>query len=135
MDGNPLLKKTKKTKKEEEKIVKEKPRISIASAKRITASDEPLDNRAVAWLEIWIENYLRNNSLPLQFLCNDFESKLMSFVPPFNAEWCIKRLREDFKKDFPFTKKEPEDMKFLEDAVELDSKSPLKIDDGNKSRD
>ena len=102
-----------------------KQKISSASARRIVASASPLDPRAVNWVEQWIENYLRNNCLPLQFCSSDFDNQIMGFLPPLNAELCLKRIREEFKRLFSTTDSEPENMDFLVAVVNADTKSLL----------
>lgn len=104
--------------KKESTPVKEKRRIRASSARRFVASEYPLEARAVYWVEQWIENYLRNNSLPLQFCSDDFDNQIMSFLPPLNADYVIKKLRTDFNALFPHQDPPLEDMSFLESISE-----------------
>jgi len=119
----------------EQLFPKVKLRISSASARRFVNSDHPLDERATAWVEFWIENYLRNNCLPLQFIANDWDAKIMSFLPPMNAEFVLQQLRTAYQQRTPQQMKEKEDMTFLDNAIAQDSKSRINIEyDGNKPR-
>jgi hypothetical protein len=71
---------------------KEKPNISVATAKKILkAAKRPVGTAEAVWLNYYIENRVRGECLPRAFLSNDLPSEI---VKAYGAEGAEKFLGE-----------------------------------------
>ena len=102
--GSPLSKDTRQPKKEKEleKFKPEKPKISIATTKKVL---KPLKlevgQAECRWLNQYVENWVRSSCLPYGLYSNDFLSELeMTFGKQGALGW-LEKLRKDFVETSP----------------------------------
>jgi hypothetical protein len=98
--GSPLAK-DHKVKKEptSEKIKKEKPKISLATAKKLLKPSKRIIGTAeTKWLNDYVENIVRGECLPLNLLSNDiFSETLKTFGAGEGAEKFTARILKAFE--------------------------------------
>lgn len=95
----------KKPKEEElKKFPKEKPKISVATAKKVF---KPLKREVgqseCLWLNQYVENAVRSSSLPMSLLSNEFLAEAVRWFGEEGGKAFLERLREDFLKTAPKT--------------------------------
>jgi hypothetical protein len=74
------------------------------------------------WLERWIEQFVRESSLPPQLLSNDFLNQLTRLLAPKDALNVLERIRSDYLLAFPQTSKaEKEDLDWLGPVIRMDA--------------
>lgn len=113
MDGNPITRRRKAP--EEEVIKKPRPKLSPGAAKAIVGITAAPD---IPWIERAIEQLCRENSWPLQLLCNEFTSRLGGLLEPQAALNTLERLRADYRTAHPFMDPPKDDYSFLENLSE-----------------
>jgi hypothetical protein len=115
----PKEKKEKTTTEKDVIFPKVKAKIKPATAKRVVgAGGVP----AAQWLERWIEQFVRENSLPPQLLSDDFPNQLTHLLAPKDALDVLSRVRADYARAFPLTAKpEKEDLDWLGAVIAMDA--------------
>lgn len=85
--GSPLSKDQRQKKKDdkEEKFPKEKFKISVATTKKIL-KERIVGHSQMVWLNQYMDNKIRGESLPLSFLSNDLPSELAKCFGEDGAE-------------------------------------------------
>ena len=99
--SSPLSKDTRQSKKpkeeEVEKFKSEKPKISIATTKKVL---KPLKlevgQSECRWLNQYVENWVRGSCLPLALLSNDFLAELEKTFGVEGSKDYLDKLRKDF---------------------------------------
>ena len=118
--GSPLLKDQKKQKtavveeKQLEKFKPERPLMSKSNARQLTGVT--CDNHQTLWLQRWLEQLVRERSLPPQLAGKEPFSALSQFLAPSDALAVLESLRAEFHTRFPFVteaQKEEEEYDFL----------------------
>jgi hypothetical protein len=115
--GSPLLKDQKKQKmpiaeeKELEKFKPERPLMSKSNARQLTGVT--CDNQQILWVQRWMEQLVRERSLPPQLAGKEPFSALLQFLAPSDVLKILETLRVEFQTRFPFsTEKEKEEEEF-----------------------
>ena len=103
----------------EEEFKKEKCKISKGAAKSI-AKAKGMDERGAEWVSRWIDQHVRENSLPPQLVSNDFVSLLGVYMEPLKGSLILEKLREDYRREHGWTATPDDEFKFLLDAVAAD---------------
>jgi len=99
--GSPLTKDQRTKKPTEEKIVKTKPKISLATTKKILkASKREIGTAEAFWLNNYIDNKVRGECLPLSLYSNDLPAELIKTYGS-NAQVFIDKLLLDFQSQMP----------------------------------
>ena len=103
MSSNPILigrkKSPVKSEIELEKFEKPKPRISCGTAKKIIG--RAVESYGALWIERWIDNWIRSNSMPPQLLSDDFPHLLPLLLSPTDALKAFEEVRRAFNHAFP----------------------------------
>jgi len=103
----------------EEDFKREKCKISKGAAKSITKA-KGMDDRGAEWTSRWIDQYVRENSLPPQLNSNDFISLLGVYMEPLKGSLVLEKIREDYRRDHGWTATPDDEFKFLLDAIAAD---------------
>jgi hypothetical protein len=103
----------------EEEFKREKCKISKGAAKTI-AKSKAMDERGAEWVSRWIDQYVRENSLPPQLNSNDFVALLGVYMEPFKGSLVLEKLREDYRREHGWAATPDDEFKFLLDAIEAD---------------
>lgn len=100
----------------EETFPKKKLIFSEAKARAILSYKGPLGTAVLGWLERWLDQWVRERSLPPQLAQKDFLARLGDFLAPPDAIAVLERLRADFRTAYPqlFTVEAP-NLSFLEE--------------------
>jgi hypothetical protein len=99
--GSPLTKDQKGKKITEEKIIKAKPKISLATTKKILkASKREIGTAEAFWLNTYIDNKVRGECLPLSLYSNDLPAELIKTYGS-NAQVFIDKILLDFAIQMP----------------------------------
>jgi hypothetical protein len=99
--------------KELEKFVRPKLTLSKAEAKKLLDRKQELAYQQIEWVQQWLQNAVRERSLPPQLAGGDAYGQLMLFLNPEDALQLLQRLRSDFAKTVPPEKAEDDDFAFL----------------------
>jgi len=102
-----------KTEKELPSFKPEKPTLPKSEAKKILFYSGNLSHSQVLWTQRWLEQKLRESSLPPQFAKDDAFGQIVAFLSPAAAFELLSAIREDFQKTLPPEDKEADDFDFL----------------------
>ena len=95
MNSSPLTKDQKAKKEEEWK--KEKFKISVGTTKKILKmKDVAVGSSEMKWMNAYMENRVRGESLPMSFLSNDLPSQIQRAYGP-GTELFLAKVRDDFR--------------------------------------
>jgi hypothetical protein len=80
-----------------------------------------IDERGCLWLEMWIEQLVRENSYPPQLKSNDFYSLLSFYFDNKTVLNILERLRRDYSRSFNLQPvKEEDDLSWLSETIKSD---------------
>lgn len=115
MWGNPLAKPPKPPKPEKvlDTFKAEKPTLPKSEAKKILLHSGDLSLSQVQWTQRWLEQRIRERSLPPQLARGDAFGQIAAFLSPPNALSLLNEIRADFQKTLPLETAQKEEMSFL----------------------
>ena len=124
--GSPLLSKKKPEKKEkepkepkEEKFVKPKLLMTQSEAKKVLAYKEPLAYGQIQWTQNWLDQKVRERSLPPQLAGGEALAQILMWLSPDDSTKLLNEIRTEFRKTlFGQKNEEKEELKFL-DEIEV----------------
>lgn len=107
-------------------IPKKKLILTEAKAKAIVSYKGALGRSAIEWVERWLDQFVRERSLPPQLAGKDFLGLLGDFLTPSDAIAVLERIRADFRAHYPHLFIEaPPDFSFVESNGRRDSQASL----------
>jgi hypothetical protein len=113
MWGNPLVTtkppKTPKPKPPLDTFKVIKPTLPKSEAKKILLHSGDLSMAQVQWAQRWLEQRIRERSLPPQFAKADAFGQIATFLSPPNALSLLNEIRADFQKTLPLEEKPTEE--------------------------
>jgi hypothetical protein len=111
----PKEKPTKQLKKFEKEVVK----VTKGDAKKIVNYNGDLSYHQRAWVQRWLEQLMRERSLPPQIAGSDALGQLNLFLSPSSLAEVFVKIREDFQRTLPEVESNP--YQFLESLVESEA--------------
>ena len=98
---SPLSKDQRVKKTSKERVIKQKPNISLSTAKKILkASKRVIGETETLWLNRYIENRIRGECLPLSLYTNDLQSEIINTFGT-DAPIFINKILLDFETEMP----------------------------------
>jgi hypothetical protein len=98
----PKAAKAKEEKETIEKFKKPKPVLTKACVKRI-ADVKSVDRIGCEWADRWVDQLIRENMYPPQFLSEDFDSMLGKFMEIKTALDILSRFKSEYRRAFPLS--------------------------------
>ena len=92
-----------------EKFKPEKARLSKSSAKALVDYKGELTKEAIQWIQRWMEQLVRERSLPPQLSGKEAYSALLQFLESADALSVLERLRLEFASSHPLLKRQDPD--------------------------
>ena len=125
--GNPLKKKQPKAEKPpkevKEKVLpkfkQEKLTLTKSEARKILNHSPTLQQ--TAWTQRWLEQVIRERTLPPQLAGADAYGQMLLFLNPEDALALLEQIRADFAKTLPLEAKKPDEFAFLRGLGELEA--------------
>jgi hypothetical protein len=125
--GNPLRKKQPKAEKPpkevKEKVLpkfkQEKLTLTKSEARKILNHSPTLQQ--TAWTQRWMEQVIRERTLPPQLAGADAYGQMMLFLNPDDALKLLEQIRSDFAKTLPLEVKKSDEFEFLRGLGELEA--------------
>ena len=91
---------------------KEKLRLPKSEAKKLL--DYSANLHQTEWTQRWLQQLVRERSLPPQLVGDDAYGQLNRFLAPSDVLQVLESLRADFKRTLPIEPKKEKDLDFLE---------------------
>ena len=113
--GNPL--KPKKAKKDEKELAlfkQEKLILTKSEAKKVLGSSQDLSRFQIAWTQRWLDQRVRERSLPPQLSGADAFGSMSVFLPPHEVIHLLDEIRADFQRTLPYQPKDDYPIEALE---------------------
>ena len=123
--GNPLKKKQPKAEKppkepkELPKFKQEKLTLTKSEARKFLNQSPSLEQ--TAWTQRWLEQVIRERTLPPQLAGADAYGQMLRFFSPEDALKLLEQIRADFAKTLPLEEKKKEEFDFLRGLGELEA--------------
>lgn len=145
MWGNPLVssKKPPKPEKVLDLFKTDKPTLPKSEAKKILLHSGDLSLAQVQWTQRWLEQRIRERSLPPQLAKGDAFGQIVTFLSPPNALSLLSEIRADFQKTLPLEERPTEESFLAYLASEAyhehlppphtSSRNSRSLDDGHES--
>lgn len=109
----------KHTIKQLKKFEKEVVKVTKGDAKKIVNYSGDLSYHQRAWVQRWLEQLMRERSLPPQIAGSDALGQLNLFLSPSSLAEVFVKIREDFQRTLPEVESNP--YQFLESLVESEA--------------
>jgi hypothetical protein len=111
--------KAKEKEQKEEKFVRTKLRMSQSEAKKVLAYKEPLAYGQIQWTQNWLEQKIREKSLPPQLAGGEALAQILLWLSPDDSTKLLNELRTEFRKTLFGQKGEDKDELSFLDEVEV----------------
>jgi len=125
--GNPLKKKQPKAEKppkevKEKVLPKFKPeKLTLTKSEARKILNHPPTQHQTAWTQRWMEQVIRERTLPPSLAGADAYGQMMLFLNPEDALALLERIRSDFAKTLPLEAKKSDEFEFLRGLGELEA--------------
>jgi hypothetical protein len=96
-----------------EKFKAEKLTLPKSEARKILHHSGELSYSQIAWTQRWLEQRIRENSLPPQLSKNEAFGAILKFLSPLDASSLLNDVRTEFQRNLPPSVKEADDFAFL----------------------